>query len=249
MGADALAGALAGDAAARRVPGRREGGTRRAEPADRRGARGGRPARPDHRRPWAGLRQAAGAQLAALGAPGRDRRPRLPGPGGREPKVVPGSPACRRRRHATSGVRARGRDHSRQLAGDRRGRLGCPGPRCTRHPGRAQGSRGHVERSMTAANPAAEAGHGTIRLTGLRAHGHHGVYDFEREAGQEFIVDATLELDLGPAAKSDDIADTVHYGELADRLVAIITGEPVNLLETLASRLLEACLADDRVQT
>ncbi|HLT10071.1 MAG TPA: dihydroneopterin aldolase [Micromonosporaceae bacterium] len=102
---------------------------------------------------------------------------------------------------------------------------------------------------MTAANPAAEAGHGTIRLTGLRAHGHHGVYDFEREAGQEFIVDATLELDLGPAAKSDDIADTVHYGELADRLVAIITGEPVNLLETLASRLLEACLADDRVQT
>lgn len=102
---------------------------------------------------------------------------------------------------------------------------------------------------MTSVNPAALAGHGTIRLSGLRAHGHHGVYDFERAAGQEFIVDATLELDLGPAARSDDIGDTVHYGELADRLVAIITGEPVNLLETLASRLLAACLADERVQT
>lgn len=103
---------------------------------------------------------------------------------------------------------------------------------------------------MTAANPAPPlAGSGTIRLAGLRAHGHHGVYDSERQAGQEFIVDATLELDLGPAARSDDIADTVHYGELADRLVSIISGEPVNLLETLASRLLAACLADERVLT
>ena len=43
------------------------------------------------------------------------------------------------------------------------------------------------------------------------------------------------------------MADTVHYGELAERLVAIITGEPVNLIETLADRLLAACLADPRV--
>jgi dihydroneopterin aldolase len=86
-----------------------------------------------------------------------------------------------------------------------------------------------------------------ISLTGLQARGHHGVYDFEREHGQDFIVDVTLDLDLAPAAASDDVADTVHYGELADRLVAIITGEPVNLIETLADRLAAACLADPRV--
>jgi dihydroneopterin aldolase len=86
-----------------------------------------------------------------------------------------------------------------------------------------------------------------ISLTGLRARGFHGVYGFERAQGQEFVIDAILEVDLAPAAASDDVADTVHYGELADRLIAIVTGEPVNLIETLASRLASACLNDRRV--
>lgn len=86
-----------------------------------------------------------------------------------------------------------------------------------------------------------------ITLTGLRARGRHGVYDFERVQGQDFLVDVELELDLTPAARSDDVADTVHYGELAARLVAVVGGEPVNLIETLADRLAEVCLADGRV--
>ena len=88
----------------------------------------------------------------------------------------------------------------------------------------------------------------TITLKGLRAYGHHGVFEFERVNGQNFVVDVVLEVDLAPAAGSDDVADTVHYGELADALVAIVAGEPVNLLETLAARLADACLADDRVR-
>ena len=88
----------------------------------------------------------------------------------------------------------------------------------------------------------------TITLTGLRVFGRHGVYDFEREQGQEFVVDVVLEVDLGPAAASDDVADTVHYGELADALVAIVAGEAVNLIETLAGRLADACLLDSRVR-
>jgi dihydroneopterin aldolase len=89
---------------------------------------------------------------------------------------------------------------------------------------------------------------GRISLTGLRAKGHHGVYDFERAQGQDFVVDVRLDLDLDRAAASDDVADTVHYGELAGRLVAVLTGEPVNLIETLAGRLLAVCLADERVE-
>jgi len=86
-----------------------------------------------------------------------------------------------------------------------------------------------------------------ITLTGLRARGYHGVYDFERAQGQDFVVDAVLELDLAPAAGSDDVVDTVHYGELAGRLVAVVEGDPVNLLETLADRLVVECLRDRRV--
>jgi dihydroneopterin aldolase len=86
-----------------------------------------------------------------------------------------------------------------------------------------------------------------IRLAGLTVRGHHGVFEFERRDGQDFIVDVELELDTRPAAASDDLADTVHYGELAESLAAVIGGEPVNLLETLAGRLAEVCLADARV--
>jgi dihydroneopterin aldolase len=86
-----------------------------------------------------------------------------------------------------------------------------------------------------------------ITLRGLRVRGRHGVYDFERENGQDFVVDAQLELSTAPAAASDDVADTVHYGELAQRLAEVVGGEPVNLLETLAGRLADVCLADERV--
>jgi len=82
-----------------------------------------------------------------------------------------------------------------------------------------------------------------IQLTGLRARGHHGVFDFERERGQEFVVDVSLEFDTQRAGRTDDLANTVDYGDLADRLVAVIAGEPVNLLETLADRLVTVCLS------
>ena len=86
-----------------------------------------------------------------------------------------------------------------------------------------------------------------IMLTGLRARGRHGVYQFERVRGQEFVVDVTLWLDLATAAGTDDVADTVHYGELAAAMVKIVEGEPVRLIETLATRLASAALADHRV--
>ena len=87
-----------------------------------------------------------------------------------------------------------------------------------------------------------------IQLTGLTVRGFHGVFDFERREGQDFVVDVELELDTGRAAESDDLADTIHYGELAEGLAAVIAGEPVNLLETLAQRLMDVCLADKRVR-
>ena len=86
-----------------------------------------------------------------------------------------------------------------------------------------------------------------IRLAGLTVRGRHGVFDFERRDGQDFVVDVELELDLAVAAASDQLSDTVHYGELAEQLAAVVAGEPVNLLETLAERLAAVCLADRRV--
>jgi dihydroneopterin aldolase len=86
-----------------------------------------------------------------------------------------------------------------------------------------------------------------IALTGLTVVGYHGVYPEERRDGQPFVVDAVLELNTAKAAASDDVQDTVHYGELAGKLAAVVSGEPVNLLERLVARLADVCLDDERV--
>jgi dihydroneopterin aldolase len=86
-----------------------------------------------------------------------------------------------------------------------------------------------------------------IAVRGISAHAHHGVYDWERERGQTFRVDAVLELDTAPAAAGDDLDRTVNYAELAQRLHAVLTGGPVALLETLAQRLADVCLANPLV--
>ena len=86
-----------------------------------------------------------------------------------------------------------------------------------------------------------------ISISGLRGRGLHGVYPRERVEGQTFVVDAVLELDTRAAAAGDDLACTADYGSIAEKLVAVIEGEPVNLIETLAARLAEICLADPAV--
>jgi dihydroneopterin aldolase len=87
-----------------------------------------------------------------------------------------------------------------------------------------------------------------IALTGLTVFGRHGVYDHERENGQEFTIDLRLSMSLAQAASSDDVADTVHYGELAEKVAAVVSGKPVDLIETLASRIADVALDDRRVQ-
>jgi dihydroneopterin aldolase len=86
-----------------------------------------------------------------------------------------------------------------------------------------------------------------ITLTGLRVHGRHGVHEHERVRGQEFVVDATVWLDLRPAAKTDTLFATLDYGALADRAARIVGGDPCNLIETVAARLAAEVLQDQRV--
>jgi dihydroneopterin aldolase len=87
-----------------------------------------------------------------------------------------------------------------------------------------------------------------ITLRGLRVRGFHGVHSRERRDGQDFVIDAVLSLDTRSAAAGDDLSRTVDYGILAERLAAVVTGEPVRLIETLADRLARVCLAEPIVQ-
>ena len=80
------------------------------------------------------------------------------------------------------------------------------------------------------------------------ASGHHGVFDFERRDGQVFVVDLVLGIDTRDAARSDDLQHTVDYGSLVAKVKNAIETDPVDLIETLAQRIADVCLADPRVQ-
>lgn len=83
----------------------------------------------------------------------------------------------------------------------------------------------------------------SITITGLAVQANHGVFDFERRDGQRFVIDLTVWLDTADAAATDDLAKTLHYGELADAVAAAAAGEPVDLIETLAERIAGVALS------
>ena len=87
-----------------------------------------------------------------------------------------------------------------------------------------------------------------ITLTGVRVRAHHGVFDFEREQGQEFVIDVSVAVDLAAAASGDDLDSTVHYGELAEAVVAAVERDPVDLIETVAERVAAVALGYPAVE-
>ncbi|MGP4021486.1 dihydroneopterin aldolase [Saccharopolyspora sp. 5N708] len=86
-----------------------------------------------------------------------------------------------------------------------------------------------------------------ITLTGLRVRGNHGVFEHEKRDGQDFLVDITVWLDLAEAAANDDLKQTLHYGELAERAAAIVAGPSRDLIETVAGEIADGIMTDARV--
>ena len=77
----------------------------------------------------------------------------------------------------------------------------------------------------------------------VRVRAHHGVYDDEREQGQEFVVDVSRSASTSPRGIRRRLGDTVHYGEVAEAVVAAVERDPVDLIETLAERIADVALA------
>lgn len=90
-----------------------------------------------------------------------------------------------------------------------------------------------------------------IFLNGLTFYGYHGLFPEENHLGQRFIVDLELELNLQKAGHSDDMNQSINYGEVYQLTKAIVEGESHKLIETVAEiiskrlfnefELLEAC--------
>jgi dihydroneopterin aldolase len=73
-----------------------------------------------------------------------------------------------------------------------------------------------------------------ITIKGIEGFGYHGVFDFEKRDGQQFIVDLEIEIDLQKASTSDELGDTVDYSLFTRIAQEEIEGKSLNLIEALA---------------
>lgn len=82
---------------------------------------------------------------------------------------------------------------------------------------------------------------GKIYIKNLRLHAYHGVLPQERIVGNDYVVNVTVDYPLDAACKSDDVADTLNYAELAELIKAQMAIQS-NLLEHVVGRIATAVL-------
>lgn len=87
-------------------------------------------------------------------------------------------------------------------------------------------------------------GHDVITISGISATGFHGVFDHERREGQMFVVDVKVATSFRVSAASDDVSDTLDYGLMSQAVVEEIQGGPYNLIEKLASVIVDRLMRD-----
>jgi 7,8-dihydroneopterin aldolase/epimerase/oxygenase len=84
----------------------------------------------------------------------------------------------------------------------------------------------------------------TIEITGLSLYTHHGVSAAEREVGQRLVFDIRLDVGETDATVTDEIDDTVDYGEVCQLVALIAQQRQHKTLERLCSTIADRLLAD-----
>jgi len=80
----------------------------------------------------------------------------------------------------------------------------------------------------------------TIVLRDIGFEGRHGATAIERKSLRKFEADLEVDVDGDSGQRTDRLADTLDYSQLAETIVAMGAGEPHRLLESLARRMLDA---------
>lgn len=88
----------------------------------------------------------------------------------------------------------------------------------------------------------------TLRISAIRAWGHTGYFDAEQELGQWFEVDLEIQLDLSRTGDDDELAHTLNYAAVIERVKALVEGSRYRTIERLNTRLCDAVLAFPEVR-
>ncbi len=83
-----------------------------------------------------------------------------------------------------------------------------------------------------------------IRIRGLRVDTYIGVTPEERTRPQSVVIDADVRADLSAPGRSDDLAHTIDYARLVERVAAAVRSSEAHLLEYLAEEIAAVISAD-----
>jgi len=81
-----------------------------------------------------------------------------------------------------------------------------------------------------------------IHVSGLEIYAYHGVFPEEKEKGQPFVLDITLEVDMKSACESDLLDNTVSYADVCDTVEETMLSKKCDLIEHAAQRVCDAVL-------
>jgi dihydroneopterin aldolase len=82
-----------------------------------------------------------------------------------------------------------------------------------------------------------------FRIAGIALHGRHGVLEAERSLGQKFTLDLEIVADIGDAAKTDHLEETLHYGQVIKTAVGAFNEQPLNLVEAAGGAVADALMS------
>jgi dihydroneopterin aldolase len=92
---------------------------------------------------------------------------------------------------------------------------------------------------MTSATPDLDA----IEISGIRCYGYTGYFPEERTLGQWFEVDLTLWLDLSITGADDQLAHSLNYADVVERVTQLLETSRFQTIERLNAVIIEAILA------
>ena len=75
-----------------------------------------------------------------------------------------------------------------------------------------------------------------ISLEGVRFRAFHGVFDFEKVRGNDFIVDLSIRVPWKEENLTDDLSTTISYADLYE-VVKEEMNTPRDLIETVATQI------------
>lgn len=82
-----------------------------------------------------------------------------------------------------------------------------------------------------------------VLIQGLSIQTTIGFYQWEKEIKQTLVIDLEMAWDTAKAAENDELAKTLDYAEISEKISEFANNNTVDLIETLAERMASYLMA------